>query len=105
VTSEYTAHVQVPDAAIGAVLHEVLLGHQAVTCATLRSGNGTWLSYGFNAHSDDEASMVASSIRYHASRQENVTVPAGYEVASLRSFEVAPMIVTQGRVVIHSEGI
>ena len=102
---EYTAHVQVPDAAIGAVLHDVVLGHEAVTCSTLRSGNGTWLSYGFHADSDDAASMVASSIRYHSSRPQEVTVPVGYEVDSLRSFESAPMIVTQGRVVVHSEGV
>lgn len=103
--SEYTAHVQVPDAAIGAVLHDVVLGHASVTCSTLRSGNGTWLSYGFHAGSDDEASLVASSIRYHSSRVQEVAVPIGYEVESLKSFESAPMIVTCGRVVIHSEGI
>ena len=102
---EYTAHVQVPDAAIGAVLHDVVLGHEAVTCSTLRSGNGTWLSYGFHAESDDAASMVASTIRYHSSRVEEVTVPIGYEMDSLKSFESAPMIVTCGRTVVHSEGI
>lgn len=102
---EYTAHVQVPDAAIGAVLHDVVLGHESVTCCTLRSGNGTWLSYGLNARSDDEAAMVAGSIRYYSSQQRDVAVPIGYEPDSLRSFETAPMIVTSGRVVIHSEGI
>lgn len=103
--TEYTAHVQVPDAAIGAVLHDVVLGHEAVTCSTLRSGNGTWLSVGFHADSDDAASMVASAIRYQASRAEEVVVPLGYEVESLKSFESAPMIVTCGRVVVHSEGV
>jgi len=102
---EYTAHVQVPDAAIGQVLHDVVLGHEAITCATLRSGSGTWLSLGFNADSDDEASMTAASIRYHSSRAEVMTVPIGYEPTSLRSFEHAPMIITQGRVVIYSEGV
>jgi hypothetical protein len=48
---------------------------------------------------------VASSIRYHSSRPQEVTVPLGYEIDSLRSFESAPMIVTQGRTVVHSEGI
>jgi len=103
--TEYTAHVQVPDAAIGAVLHDALLGHEAVACATLRSGSGTWLSFGYNADSDDEASMMASSIRYHASRPQEVLIPFGYEASSIGSFESAPMIITQGRVVIHSEGI
>lgn len=103
--NEYTAHVQVPDAAIGAVLHDVVLGHEAVTCSTLRSGNGTWLSVGFHADSDDEAAMLASTIRYHSSRQQVLSVPLGYEAESLKSFESAPMVVTQGRVVIHSEGI
>ena len=102
---EYTAHVQVPDAAIGAVLHDVVLGHEAVTCATLRSGNGTWLSVGFNADDDATASMVVSVIRYHASRRTGTVIPDGYDAESLRSFESAPMIVTQGRVVVHSEGV
>ena len=103
--TEYTAHVQVPDAAIGAVLHDTVLGHHATTCATLRSGQGTWLSFGFQSESDDQASMVATSIRYYASNVQEVTVPAGYEPESLRLFESAPMIVTHGRTVIYSEGV
>lgn len=102
---EYTAHVQVPDAAIGAVLHDVVLGHESVSCSTLRSGNGTWLSIGFHADGDDTASMMASAIRYHASRMTGTFIPDGYDAESLRSFESAPMIVTQGRVVVHSEGV
>jgi hypothetical protein len=102
---EYTAHVQLPDASIGVVLHDVVLGHGAVSCTTLRSGSGTWLSFGFHADSDDEAAMTASTIRYHSSHAQEVTMPSGYTIESLRSFESAPMIVTSGRVVIHSEGI
>lgn len=104
---EYTAHVQVPDAAIGAVLHDVVLGQDEVTCSTLRSsGNGTWLSIGFHAEGDDAASMTASAIRFNASRvPEELVVPVGYEADSVRSFEGAPMIVTQGRVVVYSEGV
>ncbi len=103
--NEYTAHVQVPDAAIGAVLHDVVLGHGAVTCASLRSGQGTWLSIGISAGSDDEAIMLTDGVRYYAGHVQEVTVPLGYEVDSLRSFETAPMIVTSGRVVIYSEGV
>lgn len=103
--TEYTAHVQVPDAAIGAVLHDVVLGSTDVTCCTLRSGNGTWLSFGFHADSDDNASMLVSTIRYQSSHATDVAVPLGYEPKSLRSFESAPMIIVCGRTVIHSEGI
>lgn len=103
--SEYTAHVQVPDAAIGAVLHDLVLGHEAVTCATLRSGNGTWLSYGFHSDSDDDASMVAGAIRYHVSQSDYSPMPNGYQQESLSLFGHAPLIVTCGRVVIYSEGI
>jgi hypothetical protein len=103
--TEYTAHVQVPDAVMGAALHEAVLGIHRVTCATLRSGSGTWLSFGFNADTDDAATMMLSGIRYHASRPGRVTVPAGYDIDSIRGFESAPMIVTHGRTVIHSEGI
>lgn len=102
--NEFTAHVQVPDAAIGAVLHDILLGIDGVSCVTLRSGNGTWVSFGVRAETDDAASMSAGSIRYQASRAP-VEVPVGYEKESLLSFESAPMIITNGRVVIHSEGI
>lgn len=102
---EYTAHVQVPDAAVGAVLHDLLLGQESVTCATLRSGNGTWLSYGFHSDSDDDASLIATSLRYRVSKLPGVTMPQGYEADSLQAFETTPMIVTCGRVVVHSEGI
>lgn len=100
--NEYTAHVQVPDAAIGAVLHDVVLGDEEVKCCTLRSGGGTWLSFGYHADTDDNASFLVTSIRYHASRA-NVILPDGYE--DLLAFETAPMIITCGRVVIHSEGV
>ncbi len=102
---DYTAHVQVPDAAIGAVLHGIVLGMDNVVCATLRSGNGTWLSFGLEVDSEDEACMMVSSIRYHASQPRDIPMPDGYDVGSLSGFENAPLIVTCGRVVIHSEGI
>lgn len=101
--NEYTAHVQVADAAIGAVLHDVVLGDDEVTCATLRSGGGTWLSFGFHADGDDNASFMVNSIRYHASRANVVVLPDGYD--DLLAFDAAPMIITCGRVVIHSEGV
>ena len=103
--TEYTVHVQVPDAAIGAVLHEVLLHFTDVTCTNLRSSGGTWLSFGLNKESDDDATMRISAIRYHASRAVIDTIPEGYDKESLLSFETAHMIIAQGRVVIHSEGI
>ena len=103
--TDYTAHVEVPDAAIGAVLHEAVLGRESVTCATLRSGNGTWLSFGIEADSDDEATTLAATIRYRVSQQKDTVVPVGYDPQSLPLFESAPMIITCGRTVIHSEGI
>lgn len=103
--TEYTTHVQVPDAAIGAVLYDAVLGFTDVTCCTLRSGNGTWLSFGFSADSDDDASMLASTIRFQSSHGTDVAVPLGYEAESLKAFESAPMIIVCGRTVIHSEGI
>jgi hypothetical protein len=102
---DYTAHVQVPDAAIGAVLHSIVLEMENVVCATLRSGNGTWLSFGLQVDSDDQAAMLTSTIRYHASQPRDMLMPDGYDEGSLKGFETAPLIVTCGRVVIHSEGI
>jgi hypothetical protein len=103
--TEYTAHVQVPDAAIGASLHDAVLGTHSVTCASLRSGQGTWLSFGVNEDTDDDATMLIGDIRYRASRDAGVNIPEGYEPDSLLAFETAPMIVTHGRTVIHSEGV
>lgn len=103
--TEYTAHVQVPDAAIGSTLHGVVLGHPDVTSCTLRSDNGTWLSFGFRSETEHGAVMLVSTIRYHSSRVTDFDVPRGYERDSLLSFETAPMIVTCGPVVVHSEGI
>jgi len=102
---EYTAHVQVPDAAIGAVLHSIVLEMENVDCATLRSGNGTWLSFGLQVDNDDQAAMLTSTIRYRASQPRDMLMPDGYDGGSLSGFENAPMILTCGRVVIHSEGV
>lgn len=103
---DYTVHVQVPDAAIGAVLHNLVLEQEEVACATLRSGNGTWLSFGLHVDSDDQAIMTTGAVRYLVSEPiDEIMMPAGYEVGSLKSFETAPMILTSGRTVIYSEGI
>ena len=103
--TEYTAHVQVPDAALGAALHYAVLGTHGVTCASLRSGQGTWISFGVNEDYDDNAIMLIEDIRYRASRNDRILIPEGYEQDSLLAFETAPMIVTHGRTVIHSEGV
>src|SRR5690606_20528027 len=99
--TDYTAHVQVPDAAIGAVLHDLVLG-EGVSCATLRSGQGTWLSFGLNADGDDAVTMEVGRIR-HVVSVYDTPLPEGYE--SLISFESAPLIITHGRTVIYSEGV
>lgn len=103
--SEYTAHVQVPDAAIGNVLHHQLVELESVTCVTLRSGGGTWLSIGLDAENDMQATMLMSMLRYTVSREtpELDMMPEGYE--NLEPFETAPLIITHGRTVVHSEGI
>lgn len=104
---EYTAHVQMPDAAMGAILHDLVLEHGAVTRATLSSAQGTWLSIGYHADDDDDATVAISSIRYVVSHAwtDTIHMPEGYEPESLEAFEKAPMIVTCGRVVVFSEGI
>lgn len=103
--TEYTAHIQVPDAAIGAVLHDIMLGFEETTCATLRSGNGTWLSVGFHAEGDDHATFQTGTMRYAVSQIRGVEVPEGYAEDCLKEFENQPMVVCQGRTVVYSEGI
>lgn len=103
--NEYTAHVQVPDAAIGNVLHHQLTERAGVTCTMLRTEGGTWLSFGLHSVTDDGAIMATAGIRYNVSREtpELNMMPEGYD--SLEAFEHAPLIITHGRTVIHSEGI
>ena len=101
--SEYTAHVQVPDAAIGGVLQYQLLDMEAVACVTLRSGGGTWLSVGLDADDDMQVVMLVAMVRYAVSRLTDLELPEGYD--SLEAFETAPLIIIHGRTVIHSEGI
>lgn len=103
--NEYTAHVQVPDSAIGAVLMYQLVDKDSVTMAAMRNEGGTWISFGVEASSDDAAVMTVAGLRYSISREEQElhALPEGYD--SLRAFETAPLIITHGRTVIHSEGI
>ena len=101
--TEYTAHIQAPDAPTGAILHDQLLDRAEVSCAALRSGGGTWLSVGIRADSDDEATMTLSTLRYQISAVRGITPPEGYSEDFLASFEHAPMILCHGRTVVHSE--
>lgn len=102
--SEYTAHVQLPDTVIGTGLFDQTFGHEIVTTALLRGGHGTWLSFGINAESDYEAVLSVGKVRMDVSRTADVRIE-GYEDGALVAFETAPMIVTNGRTVVYSEGI
>lgn len=105
--TEYTAHVQVPDAEIGAVLFSLAFSDPDTTIANMRSAGETWVSIGFHADSDDEATMLLSNIRYRVSKTEvaESEMPDGYDPSAVQCFETAPMIITQGRVIVHSEGV
>ena len=102
--SEYTAHVQLPDTVIGTVLFDLTFEHPDVTTAILRGGHGTWLSFGINAEFDSEAVILADKIRMDISQTTGVQI-AGYEDDALKAFEHAPMIMTNGRCVVHSMGV
>lgn len=107
--NDYTAHIQLPDAPVGALFQNAVLDAPNVSCSTVRSGNGTWLSFGVNASSDDEASMQVSTVRLTVSRMNPKSfwdlIPGGYDPSIFSLFEQVPMIITSGRTVIHSEGI
>lgn len=102
--SEYTVHVQLPDTVIGTLLFDLTFEHPDVTTAILRSGHGTWLSFGVNAEFDSEAIILADKIRMNVSQATGVQI-TGYEYDSLMAFEHAPMIMTNGRCVVHSVGV
>lgn len=103
--TEYTVHIPVPDAALASVLQYELLDEEVVTCVTVRSGNGTWISFGVAAGSDDDVVMAVAALRYSISRRTELVValPEGYD--SLEQFEHSPIIITHGRTVAYSEGI
>lgn len=103
--TDYTAHVQLPDAAVGLMFHEMLAGMDTVTFSVMRTGSSTWISFGVNAGSDDDATMLVSSIVYSVSRLKSKNVPEGYDEDLPALFETAPMIVTAGRTVVHSSGV
>lgn len=105
-STDYTAHVQLPDAAIGSMFHTLLFRLGTVTFSALRVSGSTWLSFGVQASSDDEATMLISAIKYSVSRFAGPDVlPEGYEPGVVTLFETANTVVTSGRTVIHSEGI
>ena len=93
--SEFTAHVQLPDSQVGLALFDLTFGHPDVTTANLQGGAGTWLSFGITAEYEHEASMKIGKIRMEVSRMDESVGP----------FQSAPMIVTNGRTVVYSEGI
>lgn len=103
--TDYTAHVQLPDAALGAMFHDMTLKSDDVTFSALRVGADTWLSFGVTAGSDDDATMIISNVIHTVSRTYPTLIPAGYEDGVTHLFETAPLVVTAGRTVVHSSGV
>ena len=105
--TDYTAHVMVPDAVIGATFVDLVLDQYGVDCATLRCGAESWLSIGFSAEADDEAVIKVSGLRERIKNKTETSVrfPEGYASNALEMFQSSPMIVTHGRTVVYSEGV
>lgn len=104
--NEYTAHIQVPDAVLGSMFQQMVLEESMVTCCTLRSGSGTWLSFGVSADDDDTAVSEIGAVRHRVSlKRPTNLIPEGYEIEVAEVFASSFMIVTNGRTVVHSEGI
>lgn len=105
--TDYTAHVQLPDAGVGQMFHTLLVDFDlnTVTFSALRVGSSTWLSFGVTASTDDDATMLISAIKYSVSKLIPDTVPNGYDPDIASMFGSANTIVTAGRTVIHSEGV
>lgn len=103
--TDYTAHVQLPDAALGAMFHEMILKSDDPTFSALRVGADTWLSFGVTASSDDDATMIISNVVHAVGHTHPSFIPTGYDESVTHLFETAPLIVTAGRTVIHSSGV
>lgn len=106
-STDYTAHVQLPDGVVGSMFHETVMTFDTVTFSALRVGSSTWLSFGVHAETDDTATMLVSSIMYAASRitPHSARIPEGYDENLPSLFETAPLVICAGRTVIHSERI
>lgn len=104
-TTDYTAHVTVPDGLVGTMFHEILMTLDNVTFSALRVGATTWLSFGVNASSDDEATTLILGVMYSVSRLEATHIPEGYDESLPQLFETAPLVVTSGRTVVFSQGV
>lgn len=103
--TDYTAHVQLPDASVGAMFHEMIVNLNTVTFSAMRTGSESWISFGVHAESDDNATMLISSIMYSVGRLHPKFIPEGYDVDLVTLFETAPLVVTAGRTVVHSQGV
>lgn len=104
-TTDYTAHVNVPDGLVGTMFHEILMTLDNVTFSTLRVGAATWLSFGVNASSDDEAITLILGVMYSVSRLKATHIPEGYDESLPQLFETATLVVTSGRTVVFSQGV
>lgn len=82
-----------------------LIDKDAVTMTAMRNEGGTWVSFGVEAPTDDAVVMIVAGLRYNICREEQelLVLPEGYD--SLGAFESAPLIITSGRTIVHSEGI
>lgn len=106
--TDYTAHIQLPDAPVGTMFHALLMDlcQDTVTFSALRVSGSAWLSFGVQASSDDNATMLIGAIKYTVSKLgQPKEIPEGYDKDIVSLFETATTIVTSGRTVIHSEGV
>lgn len=101
--NDCTAHVQLPDAALGSMFQMLVLEDDRVTFCSSKFGGASWISFGVMSFSEDDTINAIIDVRNKVSQSIVPSVPEGYGPGVVSLFETAPMIVTSGRAVAYSE--
>lgn len=102
---QYTAHLQITDMWLGPFVHSAVLDLEGVDFAELQAGQGTWLSFGTTAESDDAATLWLDRIRHKLSSIRGLEIGGGYDPDCFQLLEHAPTIMTYGRSIVYSAGV
>lgn len=103
--NECTAHVQLPDAALGSMFQMLVLEDDRVTFCSSKFGGASWISFGVMSFSEEDAINAIIGVRKKVSLSTVSSIPKGYGPDVVSLFESAPMIVTSGRTVAYCEGV
>ena len=103
--NDCTAHVLLPDAALGSMFQMLVLEDDRVTFCSSKFGGTSWISFGVMSFSEEDTINAIIDVRNKVSQSTVPSVPEGYGPGVVSLFETAPMIVTSGRTVAYCEHV